>query len=139
MCPRVARTAIRPTLELVSPSCVSDVELLSFERSAALAEVKADLEGARQRYGDRLRQLQLSVSEAYYRLQLADQLLPAQFRQVVVDNDQVILDQVQALKTAALVPRWICCALRRVCSRACCRLEQAQAQQPVVSAASATW
>lgn len=80
-----------------------DYELLSFERTAALAEVRADLEQARQRYGNRLRQLQLDVSEAYYRLQLADQL--RRIRQVVVENDTVILDQVQALKTVGLVPR----------------------------------
>jgi outer membrane protein TolC len=80
-----------------------DYELLSFERSAALAEVGADLEQARQRYGNRLRQLQLDVSEAYYRLQLADQL--RRIRQVLVENDTVILDQVQALKKVGLVPR----------------------------------
>ena len=104
-----------------------DYELLSFERSAALAEVKADLEGARQRYGDRLRQLQLSVSEAYYRLQLADQL--QRIRQVVVDNDQVILDQVQALKTAALVPRVDLLRAQARLQQSLFRLEQAQAQQ----------
>lgn len=80
-----------------------DYELLSFERSAALGQVRADLEEARQRYANRQRQLQLEVSEAYYRLQLADQL--RRIRQVVVDNDQVILDQVRAMKTAGLVPR----------------------------------
>jgi outer membrane protein TolC len=104
-----------------------DYELLSFERSAALAEVKADLEGARQRYGDRLRQLQLSVSEAYYRLQLADQL--QRIRQVVVDNDQVILDQVQALKTAALVPRVDLLRAQARLQQSLFRLEQAQAQR----------
>lgn len=104
-----------------------DYELLSFERSAALAEVKADLEAARQRYGDRLRQLQLSVSEAYYRLQLADQL--QRIRQVVVDNDQVILDQVQALKTAALVPRVDLLRAQARLQQSLFRLEQAQAQR----------
>ncbi|MEB3234113.1 MAG: TolC family protein, partial [Cyanobacteriota bacterium] len=69
-----------------------DYELLSFERSAALAQVRADLEQARQGYGNRLRQLQLEVSEAYYRLQLADQ--QRRIRQVVLENDTVILDQV---------------------------------------------
>jgi outer membrane protein TolC len=78
-------------------------ELLSFERSAALGQVSADLDRARQLYGNRLRELQLEVSEAYYRLQLADQL--RRIRQVLVDNDQVILDQVRAMKTAGVVPR----------------------------------
>ncbi|MCP9809746.1 TolC family protein [Cyanobium sp. HWJ4-Hawea] len=104
-----------------------DYELLSFERSAALAEVKADLEAARQRYGDRLRQLQFAVSEAYYRLQLADQLL--RIRQVVVDNNQVILDQVQALKTVALVPRVDLLRAQARLQQSLFRLEQAQAQR----------
>jgi outer membrane protein TolC len=102
-----------------------DYELLSFERSAALAAVKADLEEARQLYGDRLRQLQLAVSEAYYRLQLADQL--QRIRRVVVDNDQVILDQVQALKTAALVPRVDLLRAEARFQQSRFRLEQAQA------------
>ncbi len=100
-------------------------ELLSFERSAALAEVTADLEVSRQRYADRLRQLQLDVSEAYYRLQLADQL--RRIRQVVVDNDQVILDQVQALKTAELVPRVDLLRAQARLQQSRFRLEQAEA------------
>ena len=100
-------------------------ELLSFERSAALAEVTADLEVSRQRYADRLRQLQLDVSEAYYRQQLADQL--RRIRQVVVDNDQVILDQVQALKTAALVPRVDLLRAQARLQQSRFRLEQAEA------------
>ena len=100
-------------------------ELLSFERSAALAEVTADLEVSRQRYADRLRQLQLDVSEAYYRQQLADQL--RRIRQVVVDNDQVILDQVQAMKTAALVPRVDLLRAQARLQQSRFRLEQAEA------------
>ena len=80
-----------------------DDELLSFERNAALAELAADLENARELYGNRLRELQLNVSEAYYRLQLSSQL--RLIRQVVVSNDEVILDQVIAMNTAGLVPR----------------------------------
>ena len=100
-------------------------ELLSFERSAALAEVTADLEVSRQRYADRLRQLQLDVSEAYYRQQLADPL--RRIRQVVVDNDQVILDQVQALKTAELVPRVDLLRAQARLQQSRFRLEQAEA------------
>ena len=80
-----------------------DYELLSFERSAALAELAADLENARELYGNRLRELQLNVSEAYYQLQLSSQL--RLIRQVVVSNNEVILDQVLAMNTAGLVPR----------------------------------
>ena len=80
-----------------------DYELLSFERNAALAELGADLENARELYGNRLRELQLNVSEAYYQLQLASQL--RLIRQVVVSNDEVILDQILSMNTAGLVPR----------------------------------
>ena len=100
-------------------------ELLSFERSAALAEVTADLEVSRQRYADRLRQLQLDVSEAYFRQQLADQL--RRILQVVVDKDKVILDQVQALKTAELVPRVDLLRAQARLQQSRFRLEQAEA------------
>ena len=80
-----------------------DYELLSFERSAALAEFAAELDESNQLYGNRLRQLQLDVSEAYYRLQLAGQL--KRIRQVVVMNDEVILDQIEAMNAVGLVPR----------------------------------
>ena len=80
-----------------------DYELVSFERGAALAEAKAQLDASHQDYANRLRQLQLEVSEAYYGLQLADQLY--RIRQAVVLNDTVIRDQVAALKRAGLVPR----------------------------------
>ncbi|MFM7652586.1 MAG: TolC family protein [Vulcanococcus sp.] len=78
-------------------------ELVSFERNAALAEVKNELVATRQRYGNRLRQLQLDVSLAYYGLQLAEQL--RRVRQAVVDNDTLVTDEVQALKQSGLVPR----------------------------------
>lgn len=80
-----------------------DYELLSYERSATLGQVSADLDRSQQLYGNRLRQLQLEVSEAYYRLQLSDQL--RRIRQVVVDNDRIILDQVKSMKAVGLVPR----------------------------------
>jgi outer membrane protein TolC len=80
-----------------------DYELLSYGRSAFLGQVSADLDRSQQLYGNRLRQLQLEVSEAYYRLQLADQLF--RIRQVVVDYDQIILDQVKLMKGVGLVPR----------------------------------
>ncbi len=78
-------------------------ELISPERGAAIAEADQELRAAGQRYGDRLRQLQLSTSEAYYGLQLADQL--QRIRTAVVERDSVVRDQVAALKQAGLVPR----------------------------------
>ena len=78
-------------------------DLISFQRNSALAASKQKLIVAEQNYANRLRQLQLDVSESYYRMQLANQIL--QIRQVVVDNNQVVLDQVLAMKTAGFVPR----------------------------------
>jgi outer membrane protein TolC len=98
---------------------------LSFERNAALAEVKAELDASEQRYGTRLRQLQLNVSEAYYQLQLADQL--RRIRQVVVDNDTVIYDQVVAMKIAGLVPRVDLLRAEAMLQQSRFRLEQADA------------
>ena len=80
-----------------------DWELISFERGAALAEQDQRLTASLEQYGDALRQLQLQVSEAYYGLQLADQLL--RVRQAVVRNDALVRDQVAALKGSGLVPR----------------------------------
>ena len=102
-----------------------DYELLSFERNAALAEVKAELDASEQRYGNRLRQLQLNVSEAYYQLQLADQL--RRIRQVVVDNDTVIYDQVVAMKIAGLVPRVDLLRAEAMLQQSRFRLQQADA------------
>lgn len=78
-------------------------DLISPERGAAIAEADQELKAAGQRYGNRLRQLQLSTSEAYYGLQLADQL--QRIRAAVVERDAVVRDQVAALKLAGLVPR----------------------------------
>ena len=80
-----------------------DWELVSFERNAALAEAKNELSASRQRYANQLRQLQLDVSLAYYGLQLAEQL--RRVRQVVLSNDSLIREEVQALKQSGLVPR----------------------------------
>lgn len=80
-----------------------DWELVSFERNAALAEAKNELTASRQRYANRLRQLQLDISLAYYGLQLAEQL--RRVRQAVVDNDSLVQEEVQALKQSGLVPR----------------------------------
>ena len=78
-------------------------ELVSFERNAALAETKNELKASQQRYANRLRQLQLDVSLAYYGLQLAEQL--RRVRQAVFNNDSIVREEVAALKRTGLVPR----------------------------------
>jgi outer membrane protein TolC len=77
--------------------------LVSFERNAALAETKNELKASQQRYANRLRQLQLDVSLAYYGLQLAEQL--RRVRQAVFNNDSIVREEVAALKRTGLVPR----------------------------------
>ena len=80
-----------------------DWELISFARNAELAESKQELQAAQARYGNRLRQLQLEVSLAYYQLQLAQQL--RRVRQVQLASDQAVRTEVQALYSSGLVPR----------------------------------
>ncbi len=100
-------------------------ELISPARGAAIAEADDSLKASRQRYGDRLRQLQLDVSVAYYGLQLADQL--QRIRQAVVDSDTVVRDQVEALKQVGLVPRLDLLRAEAALQQSRYRLEQAQA------------
>ena len=102
-----------------------DWALISPERGAAIAEADQDLLAARQGYANRLRQLQLDVSLAYYGLQLADQL--QRIRKAVVDSDTVVRDQVGALKTAGLVPRVDLLRAEAVLQQSRFRLEQAEA------------
>ena len=80
-----------------------DWELVSWARNAELAETKQELTASRARYGNRLRQLQLDVSLAYYQLQLGQQL--RRVRQVQLASDVVVRDEVQALYRSGLVPR----------------------------------
>jgi len=100
-------------------------ELVSFERGAALAETSQELEAAKRRYANGLRQLQLDVSLAYYGLQLAEQL--RRVRQAVVDNDTVVRDEVQALKRSGLVPRLDLLRAEANLQQSRYRLEQADA------------
>jgi outer membrane protein TolC len=104
-----------------------DWELISFERGAALAEQDQRLTAALQQYGDALRQLQLQVSEAYYNLQLADQL--QRIREAVVRNDSLVRDQVLALKGAGLVPRLDLLRAEAALQQSRFRLEQAEAMR----------
>ncbi|MBW0165896.1 MAG: TolC family protein [Vulcanococcus sp.] len=102
-----------------------DWELISFERGAALAEQDQRLSASLQQYADALRQLQLQVSEAYYGLQLADQLL--RIRQAVVRNDTLVRDQVAALKGSGLVPRLDLLRAEAALQQSRFRQEQAEA------------
>jgi outer membrane protein TolC len=78
-------------------------DLVDFARTPAVQAAKARLQESRSRYANDLRQLQLSVSEAYYNLQRSDQLV--RIRNADLRNDLVILQDVLALKQAGLVPR----------------------------------
>lgn len=78
-----------------------DWELVSFERNAALAEVKNELAASRQRYANRLRQLQLDVS--------------------------LVKQEVQALKQSGLVPRLDLLRAEAELQQSLYRLEQADA------------
>ena len=100
-------------------------ELISPGRSAAIAEADDSLRASRQRYADRLRQLQLDVSVAYYGLQLADQL--QRIRKAMVESDTVVRDQVAALKQVGLVPRLDLLRAEAALQQSRYRLEQAEA------------
>jgi outer membrane protein TolC len=104
-----------------------DWDLISFERGAALAEQDQRLRASLKDYGDALRLLQLQVSEAYYGLQLADQL--QRIRAAVVRNDALVRDQVAALKTSGLVPRLDLLRAEATLQQSRFRLEQAEAQR----------
>ncbi len=102
-------------------------ELISPYRAASIAEADHSLRASRQRYADRLRQLQLDVSVAYYGLQLADQL--QRIRRAVAESDTVVRDQVAALQQAGLVPRLDRLRAEATLQQSLYRLEQAEALQ----------
>ncbi|CAK6698582.1 hypothetical protein IFHNHDMJ_02462 [Synechococcus sp. CBW1107] len=77
--------------------------LLDFARTPQVRAARARLQQSRQAYANDLRRLQLQVSEAYYQLQQADQLV--RIRDATVRNDLVILQDALDLKQAGLVPR----------------------------------
>ena len=103
-----------------------DWELVSFARNAELAETKQELEAAQARYGNRLRQLQLDVSLAYYHLQLGQQL--RRVRQVQLASDLVVRDEVQDLYSSGLVPRVDQLRAEAQVQQGRMKLEQATAQ-----------
>jgi len=80
-----------------------DYALLDFARTPKIQAARAQLRQARNTYAASLRSLQLQVSEAYYKLQQADQTV--RIRDAAVRNDLLILRDTLDLKTAGLVPR----------------------------------
>ena len=80
-----------------------DYALVDFARTPKIKSARAQLANARNTYANEVRKLQLQVSEAYYQLQQADQLVRIQ--DANVRNDLVILQDTLDLKKAGLVPR----------------------------------
>ena len=80
-----------------------DYALVDFARTPKIQAARAQLRQARNTYAASLRSLQLQVSEAYYKLQQADQTV--RIRDAAVRNDLLILRDTLDLKTAGLVPR----------------------------------
>jgi OMF family outer membrane factor len=78
-------------------------ELVDFARAPRVRAARARLRRERAAYADALRRLQLDVSEAYYLLQQADQMV--RIRDAEVRNDLLILADALQLKQAGLVPR----------------------------------
>jgi len=78
-------------------------DLLDFARTPRIRAARARLEQQRADYANALRSLQLQVSESYYRLQQADQLV--RIIDAVVRDDLVILAEALDLRQAGLVPR----------------------------------
>jgi len=80
-----------------------DYALVDFARTPKIKSARAQLANARNTYANEVRKLQLQVSEAYYQLQQADQLVRIQ--DANVRKDLVILQDTLDLKQAGLVPR----------------------------------
>lgn len=116
---------IQQNLQVTTAGLGLNWELVNFERNAALAESKDELKASQQRYANRLRQLQLDVSLAYYGLQLAEQL--TRVRQAVFNNDAIVKGEVSALKRSGLVPRLDLLRADAALQQSQYRLEQADA------------
>ena len=77
--------------------------LLDFARTPRVLAARASLEQQRSTYANGLRVLQLQVSEAYYQLQRAEQLV--RVYDANLRNDLLVLQDSLDLKQAGLVPR----------------------------------
>ena len=80
-----------------------DYDLIDFARTPRVQAAQAKLTQQENLYADRLRAIQLEVSEAYYNLQRAEQLV--RIRDAIVRTDLVVLEDTLDLKQAGLVPR----------------------------------
>lgn len=77
--------------------------LLDFSRGPALDAARSRLKASSQTYADNLRQLQLSISESYYAIQLSD--LRKRIRIAEVFNNEAVREQASTLHRSGLVPR----------------------------------
>ena len=77
--------------------------LIDFARTPRVRSADAKLQQFKQQYANQLRALQLEISEAYYQLQLNEQLV--RIRDAVVRTDLIVLEDTLNLKQAGLVPR----------------------------------
>ncbi len=80
-----------------------DYNIIDFARTPRVQAAQAQLTQQENLYADRLRAIQLEVSEAYYNLQRAEQLV--RIRDAIVRTDLVVLEDTLDLKQAGLVPR----------------------------------
>ena len=78
-------------------------DILDFARTPRVRAAEEQLNQQKNAYANQLRVLQLNVSEAYYSLQRAEQLV--RIRDAILGTDLVILEDVLNLKEAGLVPR----------------------------------
>lgn len=110
--------------------------LLDFARTPAVQAARAELRQARSSYANDLRQLQLTITEAYYQLQRSDQLV--RIREADLRNDRVVLEDVLALKQAGLVPRLDLLRRKAIQADSEERLIQAEADRKVARRRLAT-
>ena len=101
--PPGGRASFNTNSNAVSTGLQLRYQLLDFARTPKARAALASLRSSRLAYADALRRLQLSLSEGYYQLQRADQLV--RIREAVVRNDLLILQDSLDLKQAGLVPR----------------------------------
>ena len=80
-----------------------DYDIINFARTPRVQAAQARLTQQKNLYADLLRAIQLEVSEAYYNLQRAEQLV--RIRDAIVRTDLVVLEDTLDLKQAGLVPR----------------------------------
>ncbi len=80
-----------------------DYDIINFARTPRVQAAQARLRQQENLYANQLRAIQLEVSEAYYNLQRAEQLV--RIRDAIVRTDLVVLEDTLNLKQAGLVPR----------------------------------